>query len=538
MSIVRSVDATMKSFWVDIDSKPVLLDHIKQLNLYLSVGEVGEKGDLTITYDMYKMMSEESQRWSPVGLDIEFEIEDDKCGKRNYEGVITSFRKIHNVKQDLVILSFDKPKIIKLRNIRWWKCFEKTTVLEIFRQFLEAHEVPLNEFPENHTKLRSTHWEAFCIPQNSPTLDFLMAELAKDNLIIFSNPETGGITVASFDDLNRLDILNQNNPDYVVDGILAKFDQSKEQWKEATFVNAKQIDTRAPWNIMEWENKVAPTIYDDTRHRCVHYSGLKKPLYFDFEEKSLKPNDIYLEEVEELSGQEVASAQIAPYPAHPTLRKNTDTPTIKTEGYVDYTSQAIYPRYMHFRMRESYSTNIKWIAASMLIAGSAKAVVPLSTMMVTYFENAMNRDKNELAKGDPWQSGLYIIMGTQLIISGNNIMVKYQLSKPYGDQPAPERLEAGKDDDKDYSKVEESAGTEGTEKTENGSEASEEKKDSEKDEKEDDLEGLEGNGTVVDEEGVGSVDTDDEDEKTEKKVDDKKKPSVGETKVEKDKVQP
>lgn len=431
MSVIRTVEATMKSFWCDIDGKPISLDHIKQMNLYLAIGTIGEPGDITITYDMYKMLSEESARFSPVGKYIEFEIQDDKSGIRKYAGVITGFRKLHNVKQDLVIMNFDREDYVKLRHVVWWKAWEKATIADIFREFLETHNIPMNKYPDNHHKLRGTHWENFAIPQNMATLDYLLAELAKDNLVVYSNPETCGVTVASWDDMNRLDLLNQNNPDYVVDGILAKFDENKDQWKETTFVNGKQIDTRSPWKIMEWQNSNAPNIHQDAKHHNVFYSGLKKPLEFGFEDSTLLKNDIYLEEVNELSGKELSQSQILPYPANPVLRNNLDTPKVDTTGYDGITNQTIYPRYMYYRMRDSYATNIKWIKSSMLVAGSAKAVVPMSAVMVTYFENAMNRNPQEFAKGDDFQSGLYLIAKSQLIISGNNIMAKYDLIKPY-----------------------------------------------------------------------------------------------------------
>lgn len=380
---------------------------------------------------MFKMLSEESQRFSPVGKTIEFEITDNKTGKRGYTGVITSFRKIHNVKSDLVLMSFEREKILKLQQVRWWKCFKEKTIIEIFKEFLEEHNVPLNTLPERHEKLRGTYWEYFAIPQNIPTLEFLLSELAKDNLVVYSNPETQGITVCSWDDMNRLDILMRNNPDYVVDDILAKFDQSKEKWKETTFIKGKQIDTRAPWKIMEWSNVIAPDIYQDATHKCFFYSALKKPLEWTIEDKELLPNEINLTEVDVLSGEELKASMIAPYPASEALRNNADTPKVNTQGYAEVTHQAIYPRYMHFRMRESYVKNIKWIKSKMLVAGSCKAVVPMSTVMVTFFENAMNRNKDLLANGDIWQSGLYMISSAQVVITGNNILSKLEMIKPY-----------------------------------------------------------------------------------------------------------
>lgn len=431
MSLIRTVDATMKEFWVDIDGKPVLLDHIKQLNLYSGIGQFSEPGDITITYDMFKMLSTESQRFSPVNKYIEFEIIDHKCGKRQYSGKITSFRKIHNVKLDLVILTFDREKFLNLANARWWKCFKEKTIVEMFEEFLAQYGIPLNQYPENHQKLRGTFWEYFAIPQNTPTLDFFLAELAKDNFVVYNNPETQGINICSWDDMNRLDILHKNNPDYVINDVLAKFDETKDQWIDTTFINGKQIDTRAPWKIEEWQSNALPQLTQDVKHQCFYYSALKKPLEFKFDESKLLPNDINLQEVDELSGEQLRKAKLQPYPISEALRNNDDTPKVDTSGYDGYVSQAIYPRYMYYRMRESYANGIKWINSSMMVAGSAKAVVPMTTIMVTYFENAMNRNKDEPANGDIWQSGLYLISACQTMIMGNNIQNKYNLIKPY-----------------------------------------------------------------------------------------------------------
>lgn len=431
MSILRSVDATMKEFWVDIDGRPVLLDHIKQLNLYTNIGTISEPGDITITYDMYKMLSKESQRFSPVNKSIEFEIKDDKSGSRKYSGIITNFRKVHNVKSDHVILTFDRESFLKLQQVRWWKCFKEKTIVQIFKEFLNEHGIPLNRYPDNHEELRGTFWENFAIPMNVPTLDFLLSELAKDNFVVYNNPETQGVNIFSWDDINRLDQVHKNNPDYVVDEILAKFDESKDQWKETTFINGKQIDTRAPWKIMEWSSQVTPSLQMDSKHKCVYYSALKKPLEFGFDESKLLENDIGLTKVDELSGSRLVQAKIQPYPAIDALRNNEDTPKVDTSGYDGFVSQSIYPRYMYYRMRESYAPNIKWVHSNFIIAGSAKAVVPLSTIMITYFENAMNRNKDEPAVGDIWQSGLYVIVGCQTCITGNNIINKYRLMKPY-----------------------------------------------------------------------------------------------------------
>lgn len=431
MSIVRSVDATLRNFSMNIDGKPLLLDHVKQLNLYLAVGSIGEPGDLTITMDMFKMISEESQRFSPVGKTIDFHIEDHKSGIREYRGVIVSFRKIHNVKQDLVVMSFDKEEYCKLRSAVWWKTFKEKTIVEIFEEFLTEHGLSLNQFPQDHQKNRGTFFEYFAMPINTPTLNYLLSELAKDNFLVFSNPETGGVTVASWYDINRLDILNQNNPDYVVDGVLAKFDETKDQWKQTTFINGKQIDTRAPWKIMEWQNSQAPNLHQDSKHACWYYSSIKKPLEFKIDESELLDNDINLQTVEEYSGQDLIDSRIQPYPAIEALQSNDNTPKVDTSGYDGITNAAIYPRYYYHRMRESYSTNIKWIQSSMMIAGSPKSVVPLSTIMITYFPNALNRNPEEPASRDPWTSGLYLVMSSQLIITGNNILCKYSLAKPY-----------------------------------------------------------------------------------------------------------
>lgn len=431
MSVLRTIDATMKNFWLKIDGKPVLLDHVKQLNLYTSIGITSAPGDLTITYDMFKMISPESARFSPINKTIEFEIEDNKTGKRYYKGLITNFRKIHNVKTDLMLMTFDMEKYLKLAQVRWWKCFKEKTTLEIFKEFLEENGITLNTYPQSHEKLRSTFWEHYAIPQNVPTLTFLTGELAKDNLILFNNPDTQGITVASWYDMNRIDILNRNHPDYVVDGQLAKFDQSKDQWKEATFVNAKQINTKAPWNIMEWSSSVAPNLQQDVKHQCFYYSALKKALEFKYEESTLLPNDLNLTKAEEYSGKDLRASKLQPYPQYEALRDNLNTPHIDTTGFDGYVSNAIYPRYMYHRMRESFADGIKWISSTMWVAGSCKAVVPMSTMMVTYFPNALNRNPEEPALADDWRSGLYMIMASQVVISGNNIQCKYELSKPF-----------------------------------------------------------------------------------------------------------
>lgn len=437
MSIVRSVDATMKNFKMNINSKPVLLDHIKQTNVYSGIGIIGVSGDVTITYDMFKMLDKTGQDFNPVGKTIDFEIEDNKTSKRNFEGIITSWRKIKNIKASLVVLAFEKKEYVKLGKVRWWKCFKDKTIVEMFKEFLEAHDLSLHLFDESLFKQRGTWWEYFAIPQTMPTLQFFLDELSKDNLLLYHNPETGGINIASWWDISKINDLNKVNQEFIVEGHLAKFDESKNQWKESTFVFGKQIDSRSPWKIMEWQNTVAPDIWMNDMHSCVFYSALKKGLEFKPNESKPKPNDINLpEESESYTGNLLAqNLLLAPEPAYEALTRASELPAMNLKEWEtgnNPSNQNIYPRYMFYRMRESYAQYIKWIKSDMLIAGSCKAVVPLTTVMVSQFENAMNANKDELAKKDKWQSGLYAITDCQLMITGNNIMAKYKIRKPFG----------------------------------------------------------------------------------------------------------
>ena len=434
MSIVRTVDATMKNFSMNIHSKPVLLDHIKQVNVYSGLGIIGCGGDFTITYDMFKMIDATSQDFNPVGKTLDFTVEDNKTGTRKFDGVITSWRKIKNVKASLVIMTFERPEYVRLGKVRWWKCFSDKTIVEMFKEFLSAQGIQLNIHDTSLLKKRGTWWEYFAIPQNVPTLQFFLAELAKDNLLVYHNPENNGVNIASWYDVGGINELNKLNQVYVVEGHLAKFDESKDQWKESTFIFGKQIDSRSPWKIMEWQNSVAPNIWMEDNHHCWSYSGIKKALKFTKSNSKVKENDINLPTSTEGYNGDLISKdfRISPEPSYPALAKNNSIPAIDLGSWPAVTNSNIYPRYMFYRMRESYSMNIQWIKSNMMIAGSCKAVVPLTTVMVSHYENALNKNKDEMAPKDLWQSGLYIITECQLMITGNNIMMKYNIRKPFG----------------------------------------------------------------------------------------------------------
>lgn len=441
MSIVRSVDATMKNFNMTIDGKDILLDHIKQINVYSGLGIIGCPGDITMTFDMFKMIDKAGQKYNPIGKSIKFTIEDNKTGVREFDGIITSWRKVKNIKSSMVILSFERIEYVIAGKTRWWKTFKEKTILEIFKEFLDSLNMPitLDIYDESLLKKRGTWWEYFAIPQTMPTMQFLLDELAKDNILVYHNPKTHGICVASWRDCTNLNKLTAQYEDYVVDGMLAKFDANKTEWKNATFVFGKQIDSRAPWKIMEWQTSIAPDIWMDDDHDCWFYSSLKRPLHFSITDREVKPNDIKMPtQTEDYCGKDVSDDfEFSPEPSgYAAFTSNNALPEIRLGDAWRTTNANIYPRYMFYRMRESYVKNIRWIISDMLIAGSSKMVVPLTMVMVSQFENTMNENKDKLAPKDLWQSGLYAITNCQLIITGNNIMTKLKIRKPMSNNAA------------------------------------------------------------------------------------------------------
>lgn len=432
MSILQTYDNKMRSFWVDVDGHSVPIDHVLQMTLKSAVGILGEPGSLVITAQAFRLLNEDGMNWNPVGKSIEFIIEDPKSGERPYSGVITSFQKYHNDKQDAVVLGFDKPHWVKLNKVRWWKCFDHCTILDITKQFFEAHGVPFNQYPENHAKLRGTHWENFCTPINGPTLPYLLEELVKDNFIYFANPETGGIVVVNWSDIGRLDTIAKNFEDYVVDGILAKYDETSDVWKNETFTFGKQIGTDLPWKIQNFASGHHPDISEVQNHEHTFYTGLKKPLQWNDSIEQMEENDIGLKEVEQYPGTLFDSMQLLPYPSLDNLIDQDQHPKGEYGSEYAILSQSItHPRYMYYRMQQSYAKKIHLVPTSITIPGSCKMVVPMTCVPVSYYENARVEDPKEIAVGDHAQSGLYLIWSSTLSVVGPNLVTTLNLVKPY-----------------------------------------------------------------------------------------------------------
>lgn len=431
MAIAQTFHNKLESWWIDINGQSVPTDHVLQIDLFAGVGLLGEPGKLIMTAQAFRLLDQQGMAFNPVGKTIEFILKDPKSGERPYSGVITSVNRLHEAKQDIVILGFDKPHWIKLNKVRWWKCFENKNILEITKEFFESQNVPFNIYPENHEKLRGTHWENFCTPKNGPTLPYLVEELNKDNFVFFANPEDGGIVIVNWSDITRLDAVCLNFPDYVVDQDLAKFDQTNDVWKKNTFTYGKQIDTHLPFRIQEVQTSFEPDINDNLKHQHVWYSGLKKPLQFSEDTSELEGNDIGLKEVEEYAGIHFDEIKVQPYPVLDDLVDQEEMPTTDY-GEFEFLNQSItHPRYMYYRMQQSYARKLKLASLQISIPGSVKMVVPMSAVPVSYYENARVENPDENAKGDVNHSGLFLIWASKLSVVGPNAMLTLNLVKPY-----------------------------------------------------------------------------------------------------------
>lgn len=432
MSVHQVYHNKHSEFWCSINNIPIPIDHILQTSLTLGLGILGEPGTIAITATAFRMLNEAGMQFNPVGCAIEMRIDDPKSGVREYVGVVNSFQHQHNAKQDTVVLAFDKPHWLMLRKVRWWKCFEKTTILDIAEQFFTAFGVKF-ETPPDRVKNRGVHWENFCIPYNVPALSYILEELSKDNFILFANPQTGGVVCVNWEDINRLDSVCRLFPDFVQDNILAKFDTTSNDWKSEGFTYAKQIDTRLPWKIQQFGGSIDVDLSHVIKHDNVFFTGAKKP--FDFTEKDgtdIESNDIGLQEAETYAGKMFETYKIQPYPELKELINQSDNPKIEyDENWKQTASIQIHPRYMYYRMQQSYVNKLKLTRISMVIPGSAKAVVPMSALPVNYYENAIVEDPNTNAEGNNWYSGLFLIWSSKLNIIGPNLMLELELVKPY-----------------------------------------------------------------------------------------------------------
>lgn len=433
MSIIQTYHGKMEFFQVEINDQPVVIDHIIQTSLFSGVGLIGEPGHITITAQAFRYLDATGMQFNPVGKKIRFMIQDPKSGDRPYEGVITTMVHQHNQKNTMVTLGFDKEHWLDLHRKVWWKCFEHKTILEITKEFFDAHGVPVNQYPDNHTKFRGTFWENFCTPVNGPTLSYLLEELSKDNFIFFTNPQDGGIVIVNWSDIMHLDKIADNFDDYVQDKIFAKFDTNNKGWQQNTFTFGKQIDSELPWKIQQFNSNINPDLSTESKKVHTYYTGVKKP--FSFDENSgnaVDPNDIGLKEAEAYPGVAFDAYQIQPYPSLENLINQSDLPATDYGSPWDQVSQSItHPRYMYYRMQQSYATKIKFAPITIVIPGSAKAVVPMTAIPVSYFENARVVDPYESAEGDFWQSGLFLIWSAKLSIAGPNMLLTLNLVKPY-----------------------------------------------------------------------------------------------------------
>lgn len=437
MSVQSTSIGKIESFWVTVDGKSILVDHILQTALFTGVGILGKPGHIIITAQAFRMLDEASgMSYNPIGKEIQFEIVDPKSGVMSYSGIVTSINKMHDLKQDTVVLSFDHPKFVKLKNIRWWKTFENTNILEIFKQFCNANEIELNAFPSDHAKFRGTHWENFAMPMNGPSLSYLLEELKKDNFLYFSNPENDGIVVVNWSDLGRLDAVAKNFPSFVVDDIIAKFDQNGKEWKNETFMLGKQIDSQTLGKIQAFDGAFTPNITEAFEHQCVFYTGVKKPFLFDKEVPEAEGNDIGLkpENVESYPGSMFKSTKTQPYPQLTNLIPQSQGSPIFDYGdtWKMATQSITFPRYMYYRMQQSYAQFIKLIGETIVVPGSVKAIAPLTTVPVSIFENARVPDPHsDFPPGDNHFSGLFLIWASKLTIVGPNALCTLSLVKPY-----------------------------------------------------------------------------------------------------------
>lgn len=433
MSILQTVHGKMEFFRVEINGVPIIIDHIIQTSLSAGVGIVGEPGNIIITAQAFRTLDSSGMQFNPVGKEIKFAITDPKSGDRPYKGVITSMTHQHHKKQTMVVLGFDKPHWLELHGKIWWKCFEKKTVLEIMEEFFKEHNIPFNQYPQNHAKFRGTFWENFCTPNHGPTLQYLLEELTKDNFIYFTNPEDGGIVVVNWSDIQHLDKVAENFPDYVQDKTMAKFDTRNKGWQQHTFTYGKQIDSELPWKIQAFSGGINPDLTTEAKKEHTYYTGIKKPLYFDETKgETVGPNDIGIEEQEAYPGRLFSEFIIKPYPKLDGLINQSQYPAADYGSPWDQVTQRItHPRYMYYRMQQSYANKIKLVQVSIVIPGSAKAVVPMTTIPVSYFENARVEDPNLPAEGDFWQSGLFLIWSSKLSIIGPNMLLTLNLVKPY-----------------------------------------------------------------------------------------------------------
>ena len=433
MSILQTIHNKLDFFQVDINGVPITIDHIIQTSLYSGVGVIGEPGHIILTAQAFRLLDPTGMNFNPVGKEIHMMIQDPKSGDRPYGGVITSMTHQHHKKQTMVVLGFDKPHWVELKSKIWWKCFGGKTILEITKEFFEEHGVPFNQYPENHAKFRGTYWENFCVPAHGSALPYLLEELTKDNFIYFTNPEDGGIVVINWSDIQHLDKVAQNFPDYVQDQIMMKFDTRNTGWQKHTFTFGKQIDSELPWKIQEFHGNINPDLSTEFKKTHTFYTGAKYPFSFDETSgETVDPNDIGLREQEAYPGLKFLDFQVRPYPALENLINHEDHPLVDYGKPWDHVVQnIIHPRFMYYRMQQSYSDKIKLVNVSIVIPGSAKAVVPMTAVPVSYFENARVEDPESPVTGDFWQSGLFLIWSAKLSIVGQNMITTLELVKPY-----------------------------------------------------------------------------------------------------------
>lgn len=433
MSLTQTLHGKMEFFQFEINGQAIIVDHIIQMNLISGVGILGEPGQITMTAQAFRALSPQGMNYNPVGAEVKFMIQDPKSGDRPYTGIVSSMTHQHGKKTTMVTLGFDKKHWLDLHKRIWWKCFEKKTILEITEEFFKAHNIPFNIHPSTPKSQRGTFWENFCTPMNGPTLQYLVEELMKDNFIFYANPEDGGVVVINWNDIAHIDKVSENYPDYVQDKIYAKFDTRNKGWQNHTFTFGKQIDSELPWKIQEFSGSINPDLSTEAKKIHTYYTAVKKPFQWD-ETKGdqVDPNDIGLKVAETYPGTAFDSAVINPYPVSDGLIDQDETPSASYGSPWDQVTQSItHPRYMFYRMQQSYATKIKLVQISIVIPGSAKAVVPMTAIPVSYFENARVEDPNIPAEGDFWQSGLFLIWSSKLSVIGPNMLLTLNLVKPY-----------------------------------------------------------------------------------------------------------